>query len=538
MTARQSPRSARSLVANLGVRIQVLVAVGIAAVVAVTIGLLGLQALSSTSADAQNMYSQGFLSLENAATLKRAVVEARLALAMETISADAESTASYEKDITTADADLDKALADYQTRTMTDDQRAALNDFTEALTQYRTLRANQVLPAARAHDVAAFLTTRAEAAPFVQQMMTSVTTLVSSVEAQSKASADEATAAYHRSRTVVIVVTVVGVALALLLGTLVAGSIVGGMAKVRRVAEALSRGDLREQAGLTSTNEVGATAQALDQAVVHLRNSVGTIDDSATALAAAAEEMSASSQQISSAAEETATQAGMVSAAAEQVSRSIQGVAAGSEQMGASISEIARNANDAARVAAQAVAAADTAGSTVARLGDSSREIGNVVKLITQIAEQTNLLALNATIEAARAGEAGKGFAVVAGEVKELAQETAKATGDISSRVQAIQDDTESAVGAIGEIATVITSINDYQLTIASAVEEQTTTTSEVNRSVNEAAAGSGEIAQSILGVAGAADQTTRGAAQSQQAAGELARMSAELTALVGTFTR
>ena len=117
----------------------------------------------------------------------------------------------------------------------------------------------------------------------------------------------------------------------------------------------------------------------------------------------------------------------------------------------------------------------------MAKLGESSPEIGNVVKVITSIAEQTNLLALNATIEAARAGEAGKGFAVVANEVKELAQETAKATEDIARRVQAIQGDTTAAVAAIGEISTIIAQINDQQTTIASAVEEQTATTNEMS---------------------------------------------------------
>jgi methyl-accepting chemotaxis protein len=145
-----------------------------------------------------------------------------------------------------------------------------------------------------------------------------------------------------------------------------------------------------------------------------------------------------------------------VAAAAEQVSRNVQTVAAGAEEMGASIREIANSASEAAQVATEAVEIVGSVNSTVAQLGASSAEIGNVVKLITTIAEQTNLLALNATIEAARAGDAGKGFAVVASEVKDLAQETAKATDDISGRVQAIQADAEAAVSAISRIVEVI----------------------------------------------------------------------------------
>ncbi|MCI3921881.1 methyl-accepting chemotaxis protein [Paenibacillus sp. TRM 82003] len=171
------------------------------------------------------------------------------------------------------------------------------------------------------------------------------------------------------------------------------------------------------------------------------------------------------------------------------------------------------------------------------RLSASSREIGDVVKLITSIAEQTNLLALNATIEAARAGEMGKGFAVVAGEVKELAQQTARATEEIVGRVNATQTDASAAAGAIGQITEVIARIDALQATIAAAVEEQSATTSEMVRNVSEVSTGSREIATNISGIATAADHTTAGANQTATTAGEVSAAAAELKELVDSFT-
>lgn len=259
--------------------------------------------------------------------------------------------------------------------------------------------------------------------------------------------------------------------------------------------------------------------------------------ENAATLASSSEELTAVSQQMAGNAEETATQANVVAAAGEQVSKNVGSVASAAEQMQASIREIAKSATEAARVAKSAVSSAQATNETIKQLGGSSQEIGNVIKVITSIAQQTNLLALNATIEAARAGEAGKGFAVVANEVKELAKQTAKATEEISQKIEAIQVDTAGAVKAIEDIGSIIHQINDISNSIASAVEEQSVTTNEISRSVGEAAQGVNDIARNIAGVAVAAKNTTQGASDTQQAARELSQMAARLQNLLSRFT-
>src|SRR6266545_1943704 len=224
---------------------------------------------------------------------------------------------------------------------------------------------------------------------------------------------------------------------------------------------ALATGDLTRSVPVETRDELGQMARALNHAIARVRNAVQAISGSAGGLAGSSGELSTVSGSLRAAAEEASAQAETVGAAAEQVSRNVDTVATGTEEMTASISEIAKSASQAADVAAEAVVIAEEANQTVSKLGASSAEVGDVVRVITAIAEQTNLLALNATIEASRAGEAGRGFAVVAGEVKELAQQTSTATGEIGRRIEAIQADTRAAVEAIGGIGQVIGRINE-----------------------------------------------------------------------------
>jgi len=531
-----APGSGRRSFADLSVTVKILAAVSVAALVALIVGIVGIVALHKASDSAQLIYTSNVASVEAVGRIKAAVAQARVDLANQAISPD---EAGMEKFTKAFQADLEtfsEALDTYRGGDPGGDP-ATIADLEENWTAYVKVAQEQMLPAGARNDAAAWSKIRdTQALPHVAKIYADVGDLDTAEKASAAKNAAAAKSGYENSRTMSLVVLVAGLLLAVALGVLVARKIVQSLAKVKDVCDALATGDLTRTTGLTSRDEPGQMGHALDVAMAKLRHTVATIDGSAASLASATEQMTGTATQIAASAEETSAQAMAVSAAAEQVSRSVETVSAGSEEMGASIREISLNASEAAQVAAEAVSVTASTSATMGKLGESSAEIGNVIKVITSIAEQTNLLALNATIEAARAGEAGKGFAVVASEVKDLAQETAKATEDISRRVEAIQADTTGAVAAIEGISAVIARISDFQTTIASAVEEQTATTAEMNRSVSEAAGGTGEIAQNITGVADAARLTSQGVTETQQATTEMARMSTELSALVAAF--
>ncbi|GAA2863823.1 chemotaxis protein [Actinoplanes cyaneus] len=535
-----TPRAPWRKLNNLRVGTKIVTAVAVVAIVAVVTAGVAWSRMESLDDHVQRLQNGNISRLDALVTLQDGMADMYRGLFLYQGAQNATDKADYEKQAKQAQ----QAVDDAGTRYVAVPDAAAMwktqvKAFGAAWAQYKAL-VNLLLFGDPAPAGVELPTTLADQYALWGQAETTMNTAVEQLMTLERSRAAEAGAEAHEqagnAQRLIMVLVGAGVLLALGLALVIGRSVSRRLTGVRTVLDAVAGGDLTHAAQATGTDEVGQMAQAVNRATESIRTTVSALADSSRVLAESSQELSASAEEIAGTAHDTSNQTRLLATASEDVSHSVRTVAAGADEMGSAILEISQSASNAAGVAAQAVTAAATAQHTVAKLGDSSAEIGNVVKVITSIAEQTNLLALNATIEAARAGETGKGFAVVAGEVKELAQETAKATEDISRRVEAIQADTTNAVAAITEISTIISQINDHQMTIASAVEEQTATTAEMTRSITEASQGSSSISDNIASVAAAAQTTTATVSRTQQSAQQLARMSAELRTIVSQF--
>ena len=514
------------------VRSKILIAVGAVAVAAIISGFVGVSKLGTVYRAGDKVVTYNLVPAQSLADARIKIADMRTALRdIFLMTGDAETKAVQR--VADADAAIDADIAAYLPVAA---DSARIRQFLTDWAKYQQVRDATLIPAAQGTDLPAFVKALSVVSPLSVNAASLLAEAAKVEAAEGLQTAAAAEAAYQAGRLQVIAVLSIGILLALSLALYAARRIVMPLRQVSTAIDAIAAGDLTVTAGVRSTDEVGAMATALDAANARTRTAIGTVADTANTLASSSEELATTNRQVATAAEETGMQATAVAAAAEQVSTNVQTVAAGSEEMSASIREIAQSSAEAARVADTAVSNAAEATATVGQLGASSNEIGDVLKVITAIAEQTNLLALNATIEAARAGDAGKGFAVVASEVKDLAQETARATGDITAKVTNIQSDAARAARAITQISRVIQQISDLQTRIASAVEEQTATTNEISRNISQAASGSGEIAANIIAVANAAGSTRAGVEEARSAATDLARMSTDLQRLVAQF--
>jgi len=526
---------------NLSLRTKLIAMALISAAITVAVGVMGQQSLSSVQTSSRAMIDHEAKPTIAVSQVGTHWARYRRMVITVVVSTDPQEIAAADKAVTSnrndAAAGLDQFIATTPAPGLKEQARRVRTDLDAAAAIYDgKIKADAeaaVTPAAVA--VVLKKLTR-EFNPAADKVLKGIDDLITVNETSLDAAIADQTATARTATVVLWVVVLLGGALVVGLGLWLARLILGPVLRVRDALVRLAERDLTVEVEQSGNDEVGQMSAALHRALDSLREVVSSMSGSSGALAGSAEELSTVSAQVAAGAEETTSQASSAAAAAEQVSRSVQTVAAATEQMSGSIREISQSSTEAVRVAGVAVGEAESASAAIAKLGASSAEIGDVVKVITLIAEQTNLLALNATIEAARAGDAGKGFAVVASEVKELAQETSRATEDISHRIEAIQADTEAAVAAVSRISQIIEEVNNYQTSIASAVEEQSATTSEMARSVSEAADGTSSIAGSIELVASAAQSSSTGIGEAQRAASELAQLSGELRELTSRF--
>jgi methyl-accepting chemotaxis protein len=556
------------MLASLSIRAKITIVISFLLLAMTGMGLLAVSKMQMMNANASDLKDNWLPSVRVLGALRATTIDYRNLVRAHTLAENPEQLAATEAGIDKISKRILDQRAEYEKMISSADERAVYGDWSREWETYLS-RSQEVLALNRKnlgkdkHDAHALnlLTVNPLGAKADNLLLKDIELNNKGAEAAGKTATDSYNSAFMLMASILGVAAIVGIGV----GIYLVRDVSAGIASIVRPMQALGAGDLTanvpHQGMKTEIGSMGDALQVFKQALIDKKAAdaaamvdadakiergrrVDTITSDFEAMigeivdtvSSASTELEASAGTLTATAERSQELTTAVAAASEEASTNVQSVASATEEMASSVNEISRQVQESATIAGQAVDQARRTNDRVGELAKAAARIGDVVELINTIAGQTNLLALNATIEAARAGDAGRGFAVVASEVKALAEQTAKATGDISQQINSIQAATRESVDAIQEIGTTIGRMSEISSTIASAVEEQGAATQEISRNVQQAAQGTMQVSANITDVQRGASETGSASSQVLSAAQSLSSDSNRLKMEVGKF--